>query len=76
MEQLRGLIGCGHAWAEQRALMALELADQYASNQISKDEYLELLQDLIRTDVLDHEANDMQVKTALVTAVYGAMQLA
>lgn len=75
MEQLRGLVGCGHAWAEQRALMALELSDQYATNQISRDEYLELLQDLVRTDVLDQEANDMQVKAALVTAVYGLMQV-
>lgn len=75
MQQLQALLGCGHEWAEQRAQMALQLTEAYTTEQISADEYKELLQDLIRTDTLDTEANDMAVKTALVTGVYALLQV-
>ena len=76
MEQLRGLIGSGYGWAEQRAQIALDLSDQYARQELSRDEYVALLQDLINTDELDAESNDMAVKSALVTGVMTMIQLA
>jgi len=62
-------------WVAQRAQMALELQAQYSNGQISPDEYKELLEDLVRTDVLDSEADDMHTKTMLVYAVYGLAQI-
>jgi hypothetical protein len=75
MQELQALIGCGKPWAEQRAQMALQLSEAYSTGQISPDEYKELLQDLVRTDALDSEADDMAVKAMLVTGVYGLLQV-
>jgi hypothetical protein len=75
MQELQALIGCGRPWAEQRAQMALQLSEAYSTGQISPDEYKELLQDLVRTDALDSEADDMAVKAMLVTGVYGLLQV-
>jgi hypothetical protein len=75
MQELRALIGCGRPWAEQRAQMALQLSEAYSSGQIAPDEYKELLQDLVRTDMLDSEADDMAVKAMLVAGVYGLLQV-
>ena len=68
-EQLQQLAACGRPWAEQRAQMALQLAQSYASREISTSEYQELLADLVRADRLDSEADDLDVKSALVSAV-------
>jgi hypothetical protein len=75
MKELQALISCGRPWAEQRAQTALQLSEVYSTGQISLDEYKELLQDLIRTDMLDSEADDMAVKAMLVTGVYGLLQV-
>jgi polyhydroxyalkanoate synthesis regulator phasin len=75
MDELKSLVGCGKSWAEERALMAMEFADQHARGELSDDEYKELLEDLIRSDRLDEEADDMAVKMALVGAVKGAMAI-
>jgi len=62
-------------WVAQRAQMALELREQHARGDITNDEYKELLEDLVRTDVLDSEADDMHTKTMLVYAIYGLAQV-
>ena len=72
-DELKALAGCGKSWAEEKAQMAIEFADQHAKGELSADEYKELLEDLIRTDRLDEEADDMAVKMALVGAVKGLM---
>lgn len=76
MEALREVLGCGHFWAEQRAQIALELSDRYSKQELSRDEYVELLEDLIRTDELDTEANDVVVKGMLVAGIMGMIQVA
>lgn len=75
VSELRALVGCGKGWVEDRALMALEFADQHARGELSDDEFKELMQDLIRTDALDKEAGDIAVKSALISAVNAAMML-
>lgn len=75
IDGLKELVGCGKGWAEERAAMALEFAEQHARGELADDEYKELMQDLIRTDALDKEADDIAVKTALVSAVNAAMML-
>ena len=74
-DELKALVGCGKSWAEERAQMALQFADQYKTGELTQDEYQELMQDLIRTDKLDAEADDMAVKNALVAAVKGLMKI-
>jgi len=72
-DELKGMVGMGKSWASERAEMALDFARQHEEGVLTDSEYNELLEDLIRTDVLDEEADDMAVKTALVGAVKGIM---
>jgi polyhydroxyalkanoate synthesis regulator phasin len=74
-DELKSLVGCGKSWAEERAQMALQFADQYKAGELNQDEYQELMQDLIRTDKLDAEADDIAVKNALVGAVTSLMKV-
>jgi len=76
VEQLQQLAACGRPWAEQRAQMALHLVEAYSSREISESEYRELLEDLVRADRLDSEADDLDVKSALVSAVMIASKMA
>ena len=75
-EQLQQLAACGRPWAEQRAQMALQLAESYSRREISDSEYQELMADLVRADRLDAEADDLDVKSALVAAVMIASKVA
>jgi len=68
-EQLQQLAACGRPWAEQRAQTALQIAQAYHDNEISESEYQELMADLVRADRLDAEADDLDTKSALVSAV-------
>ncbi len=70
---LHEVMNSGHAWAAERAQMALQVAEAVQSGQMSKDEAKEILADLVATDKLDQEATDQQVRAALV---FGVSQLA
>lgn len=59
----------------QRAQYALQITSAFQSGQISQSEYNELLQDLIRTDVLESEADDIQFKTMLVYGVSALIKI-
>ena len=75
-EQLQQLAACGRPWAEQRAQTALQIAEAYYRREISDSEYQELMSDLVRADRLDAEADDLDVKSALVSAVMIASKVA
>jgi hypothetical protein len=75
-EQLQQLAACGRPWAEQRAQTALQIAEAYSRREISDSEYQELMTDLVRADRLDEEADDLDVKSALVSAVMIASKVA
>lgn len=75
-EQLQQLAACGRPWAEQRAQTALQIAEAFHAGEISESEYQELMIDLVRADRLDAEADDLDVKSALVSAVMIAAKLA
>lgn len=66
IEHLHALTACGRPWAEQRAKIALEITEQHQAGQISDEEYAELMMDIIRSDRLDAEADDLDTKSALV----------
>jgi hypothetical protein len=75
-EQLQQFIACGRPWAEQRAQTALELCEAYQRGDLPQSEYQELMADLVRADRLDSEADDMDVKSALVSAIMIASNFA
>lgn len=75
MEQLQWLTQCGRPWAESRARIALEITEAFNQGQISNEEYAELMMDVIRSDKLDEEADDLDTKSFLVMAVMGAAKI-
>ena len=62
----------GTSPASQRAQYALQLAAAYQAGQVSTDEYKALLEDLVRTDALEAEADSLESKQMLV---FGVTQL-
>jgi hypothetical protein len=75
MTDLDQLLHSDKPWVQQRAQMALEIVNQRQTGQISGDEARELLADLVRTDVLEAEADDLQMKTMLVSSIYAIAQI-
>lgn len=76
MDELENLLTCGSPWAEERAKIAIELQEMFLNGDMSADERNELLQDLINTDKLNEEADNINVKSALIAAVSGVMAIA
>ena len=75
IEQLKEIATCGHGWAEERAHTALQLTEDLNAGSISADEYRELMEDLVRTDRLDAEASNIEIKSALVYCVVGLSKI-
>ena len=75
LEDLQKLLGCGKPWAVKRASIAKDLIEQYKSGELSEDEYKELLADLVATDKLNSEADDLKIKSMLIGCVKSAMSL-
>lgn len=76
VEELQWLSSCGRPWAEQRAQYALRLNEALRLGEISSDEYTELMADLINSDRLNAEADDMDVKNLLVATIMIGAKLA
>lgn len=70
MKTLQELTTCGKPWVERRAAQAVKLQSAFEAGDIDRSEYQELLEDLVRTDLLDREADNIELKTMLVTGVY------
>jgi hypothetical protein len=75
MQELLHCANSGKGWAAERAQVALQIAEALQNNQINPSEAKELLEDLVRTDKLDAEADDIQLKTMLVTGIYTIIQV-
>jgi len=58
-----------------RAQYVLQLTEALNTQQITSGEYQELCRDVARMDTLDRECADLELKTALVMAVYAIAQL-
>jgi hypothetical protein len=76
IEQLQFLSTCGRPWAEQRAQFALEITEALNQGSISESEYQALMADLISSDKLNAEADDMDVKNMLVSCIMIGAKLA
>jgi len=75
-EQLQSIISSGKPWAAERAQMALAIMEQYEGGGLSLEEYQELMQDLVRSDVLNAQADDQDLKNLLVSCVMIGAKLA
>jgi polyhydroxyalkanoate synthesis regulator phasin len=75
MQVLYDIAGSDRGWAAQRAAMVIAITEQLSAGNISPDEARELMLDLVRMDQLDSEADDIELKTALVSAVYAVSHL-
>lgn len=76
LEQLTWLATCGRPWAESRAQIALEITQALNEGAVSQSEYQELMADLIRSDRLNAEADDLDVKNLLVSVIMIGAKLA
>ena len=75
-DQLRELARSGPPWAQQRAAQALQFMDAVARQDITESEYQELMQDLVRSDTLNAEADDADIKNLLVSCIMIGAKLA
>jgi polyhydroxyalkanoate synthesis regulator phasin len=66
---LEHLAQCGKPWAQERAQVALDMQAMFAYGEMSKEEFVELTQDLIRADQLNKDADDVETKAMLETAI-------
>lgn len=76
IEELNFLSTCGRPWAEQRAQFALEITAALQNGDIEESEYQALMADLINSDKLNEEADDMDIKNMLVSCVMIGAKLA
>jgi hypothetical protein len=75
-EQLQAIIATGKPWAVERATMALAMTEALERGELGQAEYQELMQDLIRSDVLNAQADDQDLKNLLVSCVMIGAKLA
>jgi len=75
MQSLYEIAGNASPWAAERAAMVIAIKEQVDSGQISGVEAKELMLDLVRMDTLDQEADDMELKTALIAAIYAVSRV-
>jgi hypothetical protein len=75
MQDLINVMNSGKGWAAERAQTALQINEALHTGTIDRSEARELLEDLIRTDKLDAEADDIALKAMLVAGVHGILQV-
>jgi hypothetical protein len=68
-QELEHLVATAPAWAARRAQYALEITATYESGELTESEYQELMRDLVHADQFNEEADNLEIKNYLVTAV-------
>jgi hypothetical protein len=76
MQQLHEIAATGPGWARERAEMALAIMQQYEGGGLELDEYQELMRDLVRSDQLNAQADDQELRNLLVSCVMIGAKLA
>ncbi len=76
MQQLHDIAATGPGWARERAEMALAIMQQYEGGGLELYEYQELMRDLVRSDTLNAQADDQELKNLLVACVMIGAKLA
>lgn len=75
IEQIEDIISSNKEWARGRAEAAKAIRQQYEKGNLSNSEYQELLEDLIRTERLDRDADDTDLRNNLVAGIRGLLNL-
>ena len=69
-EVLEGLAESDKPWARNRAKMALQITEQFDGGGLDEWEYQEMMLRLIEDSKLDREADDLETKSLLISAVH------
>lgn len=69
-EVLEALKESDKPWASTRATQALEIAEQFDGGGLDEWEYQEIMLRLIDDSKLDKEADDLETKSLLISAVH------
>lgn len=72
---LDDLYNSGRPWAIERAQLLESYVQAFQNNDLSRDEYAELLTDLSRLDMLEQDVNDIILKSKLMSALETAAKL-
>lgn len=72
---LEQLAQCGKGWAQERAQVAMDAANAVKAGEISKQDFEELMHDLLNADQLNKEADNVQLKAELETAIKGLISI-
>ncbi len=75
-QQLEALFNTGDPSLQDLATRANDLKKALESGQISKGEFVEMLQDLAREKNINESAHDLQVKIAVNTALEALVNVA
>lgn len=75
-QQLEALFNTGDPSLQDLAVRANELKNALANGQISKGEFMEMLQDLAHEKNINESAHDLEVKEAVNTALNALVAIA
>ena len=75
IDDIKELVGCDDAEVSAKAEEIVMINTAYSEGQITKEMYLELLEDVKRTYEVTGDAEEMQYKGMLVAGVMGIMQV-
>jgi hypothetical protein len=65
----------GPLWAQVRARQLLEILEQREGGGLDDLDFMEIVNRMVNSPELDREADDLNVKTQLVTAAMGAANI-
>jgi polyhydroxyalkanoate synthesis regulator phasin len=74
MDELKQLLTSSD-WAAKRAQIAIKLTEDLNSGELSADEYKELINDLKNTDQLNLQAEELEIKVKLESAINTLLKL-
>lgn len=69
MNELAKLLQSGYDWAVHRAADAMNIHNAFITHTLTKEQAVELLNDILDTDELNKVATDFETKTKLVNAI-------
>lgn len=75
LDDIKSLVECDDKDVSAKADEIVMLQAAFDEGQISRDEYVELLEDIKRTAEVEAEGSDIQFKSMLVKGIYGILQV-
>ena len=72
LDILKELAQDDRSWVSERASLALQMLDQHEGGGLDEFEFQDIMNRIVASSDLDREADDIDTKAALVTAVLAA----